>query len=42
MLDEAYDEHDSEVRQLRIDRVFDPVRSDPRFKAMLKKTGFDK
>jgi len=42
LLDQAYEEHDSEVRMLRIDSIFDPVRSDPRFAAMLKKTGFDK
>jgi eukaryotic-like serine/threonine-protein kinase len=39
MLDKAYEEHDHETRQLRIETAFDSVRSDPRFIADLKKMG---
>jgi hypothetical protein len=39
MLDEAYEEHDTWMRLLKIDPIFNRVSSDPRFKAMLKKAG---
>jgi len=39
MLDEACDEHDSEIRQLRTDPVFDSIRGDPRYPPMLKRAG---
>ncbi len=41
LLDEALDEHDSEIRMIRVDPAFDVVRSDPRFTVILKKAGFD-
>ena len=35
----AYDEHDSQLVYLNFFRVWDPIRNDPRFKALLKKMG---
>ncbi len=42
MLDKAFEEYDSWLRLLKVEPVFDRVRSDPRFIEMLKKRGFDK
>lgn len=39
MLEEACDEHDSEIRQLRTDPVFDSIRNDPRYPPLLKRAG---
>ena len=41
-LDKAYEEYDSRMRLLKIDPVFDRVRSDPRFEAILKKMGLER
>ena len=41
-LEKAVDEHDSYVRLLKNDFVFDPLRPEPRFVALLKKTGLEK
>ncbi len=40
-LEKAYEEHDTWLRWLKVDALFDNVRSDPRFKALLKKIGFE-
>jgi tetratricopeptide (TPR) repeat protein len=40
MLDEALAEHDSDIRLVPIDPAFDPVRSDPRLAAVIKKAGY--
>ena len=40
MLEEAYKVYDNWVRLLKVEPIFDRVRSDPRFKEMLKKRGF--
>jgi hypothetical protein len=37
-LDTAYHEHDS-MYQLNTDFMLDPIRSDPRFAALVKKVG---
>ena len=42
MLDKAYEEHDSQARQIRMDASFDSVRADPRFAVILKKMGMDR
>jgi TolB-like protein/Tfp pilus assembly protein PilF len=41
-LQKSYEEYDSWIRLLKTDRVFDPVRDDPRFLEILKKTGLAK
>jgi tetratricopeptide (TPR) repeat protein len=41
-LEKAYDEHDHAMETLKVDPMLDSVRSDPRFKAMLKKMGLDR
>ena len=41
-LDKAYEEYDSRMRLLKIDPVFDRVRSDPRFEAIMKKMGLER
>lgn len=41
-LNKAYEEHDSYLRWLKGEALFDCIRSDPRFKALLKKVGLDK
>jgi serine/threonine-protein kinase len=40
-LEKAYREYDTWVRLLKTDTVFDPVREDPRFLAILKKLGLE-
>jgi serine/threonine protein kinase/predicted Zn-dependent protease len=41
-LEKAYQQRDYELIHLKIDPVFDPVRSDPRFIELLKKMGLEK
>ena len=41
-LDKAYEEHDQSLFYLNIEPLFDSVRSDPRFTALLKKMGLEK
>lgn len=41
-LDEAYENGDWWLSWLKISPLYDSVRSDPRFKALLKKVGLDK
>jgi len=38
-LERAYSEHDDEMVTLKIDTVWDPLRSDPRFKDLLRRVG---
>jgi serine/threonine-protein kinase len=41
-LEKAYDDQDDVCWRLKCDRIFDPIRSEPRFQALLKKVGLDK
>jgi len=38
-LEKGYEEYDSYLRMIRTDRIFDRVRSDPRFKEIVRKMG---
>jgi TolB-like protein/Tfp pilus assembly protein PilF len=40
-LEKAYKEHDTYLRRLKVDELFDSIRSDPRFKALLKKMNLE-
>jgi len=40
-LEKAYDERSFFLIWLKVDPLYDNIRSDPRFQAMLKKIGFD-
>lgn len=40
-LEKAYDERSYYMTWLKVDPLFDNIRSDPRFQAMLKKVGFE-
>ena len=39
-LEKAYNDHEVEMYWIKVEPPFDPIRSDPRFKAMLDKVGF--
>ena len=41
-LDQAVAQHSSGLTALKVDPTYDPLRSDPRFQALLKRVGLDK
>ncbi len=38
-LEKAYDQRDSGIVFMKVDPLFDPLRSDPRFQVLLRKIG---
>ena len=40
-LEKAFDTHDLGIIGLKVDPVYDPIRNEPRFKALLKKANFE-
>ncbi len=40
-LEKGYEEYDSFLRLIRTDLIFDRVRSDPRFREILRKMGYE-
>lgn len=42
LLEKAYEEHSCALLYIKVDRAWSPLRSEPRFIALLKKTGLEK
>lgn len=40
LLRKAYSEHSNAVMQIKVDPIYDPIRSDPRFQELLSRLGF--
>lgn len=38
-LEEAFEEHDNNMPYISVDPIFDPIRQDPRFQALLVRLG---
>ncbi len=41
-LEKAYRAHSQLMNMLKMDRIYDPLRSEPRFIALMKKVNFEK
>jgi tetratricopeptide (TPR) repeat protein len=42
LLQKAYSEHSNAVTQIKVDPMYDPIRSDPRFESLLRKVGLQR
>ena len=38
-LEQAFEEHDNNMPYITVDPIFDPVRQDPRFRALVARLG---
>jgi hypothetical protein len=41
LLQKAYSEHSNAVVQIKVDPMYDPIRSDPRFEDFMRRLGFE-
>jgi hypothetical protein len=42
LLESAYLERSNAVVQIKVDPMYDPIRSDPRFESLLRKVGLQR
>jgi TolB-like protein/DNA-binding winged helix-turn-helix (wHTH) protein/Flp pilus assembly protein TadD len=42
LLESAYEEHSNSVVEIKVDPIFDPIRSDPRFQNLLRRVRLDR
>ena len=42
LLQKAYSEHSNAVTQIKVNPIFDPIRSDPRFQDLLRRVGLER
>jgi len=42
LLQQAYSDHSNTLMQIKVDPMYDPVRSDPRFNGLLRRAGLEK
>lgn len=40
MLEKGYEAHDPQLQNLKVDPLYDSLRSDPRFQDLMRRVGF--